>query len=153
MLTCKVFVNPTTETKANRDGIVHVISRMKWYYELLIFLLKENTADIETSAGVRGELEQRVIDLYQTPLLYLIKSVCSCYRNRFISFLRDTIKLDNWNGSLESVEVAENAVRQDSYADVAKNQESRLLQNIYCLLQQHVSVQMEKTGNAFNIYA
>src|SRR4051794_39949571 len=31
ILTCKVFVNPTTETKANRDGIVHVISRMKWY--------------------------------------------------------------------------------------------------------------------------
>ena len=30
MLTCKVFVNPTSETKANRDGIVHVISRMKW---------------------------------------------------------------------------------------------------------------------------
>ena len=56
------------------------------------------------------------------------------------------------------VEVAENAVRQDSYAytaqqislrleqllDVAKNQESALLQDIYCLLQQQVSVQMEK---------
>ena len=153
MLTRKVFVNPTTETKANHDGIVHVISRMKWSYELSILLLKENTADIETSAGVRGELEQRIIDLYQAPLLYLIKSVCSCYRNRFISFLRDTIKLDNWNGSLESVEVAENTIRQDSYADVAKNQESRLLQNIYYLLQQHVSVQMEETGNAFNIYA
>jgi hypothetical protein len=25
MLTCKIFVNPTSETKANRDGIVHVI--------------------------------------------------------------------------------------------------------------------------------
>jgi hypothetical protein len=66
--------------------------------------------------------------------------------------------LDDWNGSLQSVEVAENAVRQDSYVytaqqislrleqllDVAKNQESRLLQDIYCLLQQQVSVQMEK---------
>ena len=158
MLTCKVFVNPTTETKANRDGIVHVISRMKWYCELSILLLKENTVDVETSAGVRGELEQRVIDLYQALLLYLIKSVGCCYRNRFIAFLRDTIKLDDWNGSLQSVEVAENAVRQDSHAyttqqislrleqllDVAKNQESRLLQDIYCLLQQQVSVQMEK---------
>ena len=158
MLTCKVFVNPTTETKANRDGIVHVISRMKWYCELSILLLKENTVDVETSAGVRGELEQRVIDLYQALLLYLIKSVGSYYRNRFIAFLRDTIKLDDWNGSLQSVEVAENAIRQDSYAytaqqislrleqllDVAKNQESRLLQDIYCLLQQQVSVQMEK---------
>jgi len=158
MLTCKVFVNPTTETKANRDGIVHVISRMKWYCGLSILLLKENTVDVETSAGVRGELKQRVIDLYQALLLYLIKSVGSCYRNRFIVFLRDTIKLDDWNGSLQNVEVAENAVRQDSYAytaqqislrleqllDVAKNQESRLLQDIYCLLQKQVSMQMEK---------
>jgi hypothetical protein len=151
-------VNPTTETKANRDGIVHVISRMKWYCELSILLLKQNTVGVETSAGVRGELEQRLIDLYQALLLYLIKSVGSCYRNRFVAFLRDTIKLDDWNGSLQSVEVAENAVRQDSYAytaqqislrleellDVAKNQESRLLQDIHYLLQQQVSVQMEK---------
>jgi len=158
MLTCKVFVNPTTETKANRDGIVHVISRMKWYCELSILLLKENTVDVETSAGVRSELEQRVIELYQALLLYLIKSVGSYYRNRFIAFLRDTIKLDDWNGSLQSVEVAENAIRQDSYAyttqqishrleqllDIAKNRESRLLQDIYCLLQQQVSVEMEK---------
>src|SRR5436305_7183282 len=154
MLTYKEFVNPTTET----NGIVHVISRMKWYCELSILLLRENTVDLETSAGVRGELEQRVIDLYQALLLYLIKSVGSCYRNRFIAFLRDAIKLDDWNGSLQSVEAAENAVRQDSYAytaqqisfrldqllDVAKNQESRLLQDIYGLLQQQLSVQMEK---------
>ena len=52
MLTCKVFVNPTTKTKANRDGIVHVISRMKWYYELSILLLKENTVDVKKSAKV-----------------------------------------------------------------------------------------------------
>jgi hypothetical protein len=62
MLTCKVFVNPTTETKANRDGIVHVISRMKWYYELSILLLKENTADIETSAG--GQYENPVGNVF-----------------------------------------------------------------------------------------
>jgi len=49
MLTYKVFVNPTTETKANRDGIVHVISRMKWYCELSMLLLRENTGDVETS--------------------------------------------------------------------------------------------------------
>lgn len=52
MPTCKVFVNPTTETKANHDGIVHVISRMKWYYELSILLLKENTVNVKMSARV-----------------------------------------------------------------------------------------------------
>jgi len=152
MLTCFLFVNATTETKVNRDGIVHVISRMKWYCELSSFLLKEDTVDVETSAGVRDELEQQVINLYQTLLLYLIKSVCSCYRNRFVAFLRDTIKLDDWDGSLQSVEVAENAVRHKSYAyttlqirfrlgqllDFAREQESRLLQDIYDVLQQQV---------------
>src|SRR5271156_5559348 len=58
MLTCKVFVNPTTETKANRNGIVHVISRMKWYYELSILLLKENTADIETQGSQQAKTRQ-----------------------------------------------------------------------------------------------
>jgi N-terminal domain of NWD NACHT-NTPase len=92
MLTYKIFVNPTFETKANRDGIVHVISRMKWYCELSGLLLRESIVDAETSAEVRGELELRIVNLYQALLLYLIKSVGSCYRNRFIAFLRDTIK-------------------------------------------------------------
>jgi hypothetical protein len=149
MLICKIFVNPISETKANRDGIVHVISRIKWYCELSSLLLRESTVDAEISVGVRGELELRIIDLYQALFLYLIKSVGSCYRNRFIAFLRDTIKSDDWNGSLQSIEVAENAVRQDSHAyttqqislrleqllDVTKKQESRLLQDIYSLLQ------------------
>jgi hypothetical protein len=161
MLICKVFVNPTTETEANRDGIVHVISRMQWYCELSIVLFKGGTVTVGQLAGVQGEVKQRVIDLYQALLLYLVKSVCSCYRNRFIAFFRDMIKLDDWDGSLHYVEVAENAVRQDSYTfttqqislhleqllDVAKNQESRQLQDIYSLLQQQVSVQIEQEDN------
>ena len=119
MLTHKVFINPTNETKANRDGIVYVISRMKWYCELSILLLRGNTAGIKISARVRGQLKQRVINLYQALLLYLIKSVGSCYRNQFIAFLREKLKLDDWDGSLKSVEVAENAVRQ-SYAYTAQ---------------------------------
>jgi hypothetical protein len=133
-------VNPITESKANRDGIVYVIARMKWYCELSSLLLKENVVDDKPFAGIRVELEERVIDLYQALLLYIVKSVYSCYRKRIVTFIRDTIKLDDWDGNLKSVEDAENAVRQDSDAcntqqirsyleelvDIAKKQEKGL---------------------------
>jgi hypothetical protein len=139
----KIFVNPITESKANRDGIVYVIARMKWYCELSSLLLKENVVDDKPFAGIRVELEERVIDLYQALLLYIVKSVYSCYRKRIVTFIRDTIKLDDWDGNLKSVEDAENAVRQDSDAcntqqirsyleelvDIAKKQEKGLLQD------------------------
>ena len=136
-------MNPITESKANRDGIVHVISRMKWYCELSSLLLKENTVDNRPFAGIRVELEERIIDLYQELLLYLIKSVYSHYRKRFVVIMRDMIKLDDWDGSFKGVEDAENALRQDSdtcntqqirsyleeLINIAKNQEKRLLQD------------------------
>ncbi|RYP43376.1 hypothetical protein DL768_009953 [Monosporascus sp. mg162] len=137
------FVNPVTESKANRDGIVHVISRMKWYCELSSLLLKENIVDDRPFAGIRVELEERIVSLYRELLLYLIKSVVSYSRKRIVTILRDTIKLDDWDGSIKSVEDAENAIRQDSDAcntqqirsyleklvDIAKSQEKGLLQN------------------------
>ena len=135
-----------TESKVNRDGTVHVITRMKWYCELseLLFeenVFKEDPVEKRPFDGIRAELEERVSDLYREILLYLMKSVCSCYRNRIVIFLRDTIKLDGWDGNLKSVEDAENAVRLDSevyntlkilshleeLVDIAKNQEKKLL--------------------------
>lgn len=85
---------------------------MNWYCKLSS-PLKENTVDNEPFDGIRVELEKRVIDLYKALLLCLIKTVCSCYRNRGVS-LRDIFKLDDWDGNLQSVKDAENAVRQDS---------------------------------------
>jgi len=134
---------------------------MEWYCELSTLLLKENTVDHGSFEGTRVKLEKRVMDLYQTLLLYLIKTVCSCYRNRIVAFLRDMIKLDDWDGNLQNVEDAENAVRQDSneyntlkitsyleqLANSAKNQEARLLQHIHSLLEQQVSVQLEEKDN------
>ncbi|KAI9767962.1 MAG: hypothetical protein M1840_005274 [Geoglossum simile] len=141
-LSLQIFVNPITESKANRDGIVYVISRMKWYCELSSLLLKENTVDDRPFTGIRVELEERIVDLYRELLLYLIKSVYSYNRKRIVAFIRDTIKLDNWDSSLKSVEDAENSVRQDSNAcnteqirsyfekliEIARHQEKGLLQ-------------------------
>jgi NACHT domain/N-terminal domain of NWD NACHT-NTPase len=131
---------------------------MQWYGELSVLLLREDTVNAEESAGVRGQLERRVIRLYEALLLYLIRSVYAFNRYRLVAFIRDVVKLDDWEGSLVGVEDAENAVRQGSEAynshqirrsleeilEVAKNQESKLLRDIYSVLQQQISVQLKK---------
>ena len=87
---------------------------MDWYYKLSGLLLKHSASSDKSFARLHSQLETRVVDLYQELLLYLIKSVCSFYQNRSLVFLRNTIKLDNWDVSLKNVEDAENAFRQDS---------------------------------------
>ena len=89
---------------------------MKWYDELSHPLLKYNTENDGLFAGMHCQLESRVVRLYQELLLYLIKSVCSYYRNRFLGFLRDTVKLDGWDGSLKNIQDAEKAFQLDSSA-------------------------------------
>jgi hypothetical protein len=143
------MINPITEMKANHEGIVYVSSRMPWYCELSTKLLGEATGKVEPSARDQGGLEQRVIDLYQALLLYLIKSVGYCYGNRFIASLRDILTLNDWKGNLEGVKAAEAIVERDialhttvdikNYLDkllcVAKTQQTRL-QDIYSFLKQ-----------------
>lgn len=106
-----MFVNPVKETEVNRTGILHVVTRLTWYSNLSSTLLQEGHAD---SAGLRIELEQRVVSLYKELLLYQMKSVCSYYRNRGLAFLRTIGQLDDWNGSLKRVTDAEAKVVQDS---------------------------------------
>ncbi|KAH8800439.1 WD40-repeat-containing domain protein [Xylogone sp. PMI_703] len=108
----QVLVNSTAETKTNREGIMYVISRMKWHYELSVPLLADNAVDV-MFAKLRDLLEQSVVNLYQALLLYLIKSVCSCYRNRIIATIRDAIQLDDWNESLQNIKDAENIAEKD----------------------------------------
>jgi hypothetical protein len=129
---------------------------MNWYWNLSGLLLQENIVDGGSSEGLRYQLEIRIIDLYKALLTYQMKSVCSYYRNQGLVFLQDIIKLDNWDGNLKSVQDAENLVRQDSDAyntqqirfylqqlvDTAKNQETKLLQDVHRVLQDQASMQL-----------
>jgi hypothetical protein len=117
---------------ASHDGIIHIGSRMKWYCELANLLLKENTAGAEASARLRDELEQRLVSLYQALLLFLIRSVGYCFRNRFIATVRDLLMWDNWSGALASIETAESGFRQD------KNDYTT--ESIRLTLQEHLKV-------------
>ena len=80
----QILLNPAQETKANREGIVYIISRMDWYWKLSSLLLKENIVDGGSSAGLRCELKKRIVDLYKTLLSYQMKRFNSSY-NKVIS--------------------------------------------------------------------
>ena len=88
---------------------------MEWYNEISCLLLKNNQDKDRSVSGVHIQLEKRVIYLYQQLLIYLMKSVCSYYRNRVLVVFRDTLKLDDWDGNLGSVKDAEQAVEKDNF--------------------------------------
>ncbi|KAF7184605.1 hypothetical protein CNMCM7691_005848 [Aspergillus felis] len=153
----QILVNPTTETTANRGGISYVAARMDWYCELSQLLLRENTVDGGLSAGLRSKLEGRLIDLYKLLLSYLMKSVCSLYRNRVVNYIQDMIKLNDWDGNLKAIQTAEKTVQQDSadyntqqikshleqLVSFAQNQETELLSNLEQALQNQTKQQKE----------
>lgn len=132
-------MNPLTQASSNRQGIAYVVSRMNWYWNMSSLLLDENM--IETnSQGLRSELEKVVTQLYTILLLFQMKSVCYYHRGRLSAWLRDTVKLDNWDGELSEIQAAEAAVQTDSaqynttmirnrlsgIAETAKTQNSKL---------------------------
>ena len=123
-----MLVNPIKETETNRDGVIHVIKSMNWYWSLSSSLLKESTDDANELAGVRRELENQIVDLYKVLLTYQIKSVCSYYRHRGLVFLRDIIKLDDWDGDLKAIQDAENRFQQYSKAYTTQQTNSHLEQ-------------------------
>lgn len=109
----QMLSNPITEAGINRQGIAYVVSRMNWYWDLAGLLLDENRAETST-IRLRDQLEEHVAQLYQKLLLYQMNSVCLYYRNRGAVFLRDMLKLDNWDGKLDEIRKAEEAIRRDS---------------------------------------
>jgi hypothetical protein len=106
-------MNPLTEASSNRQGIAYVVSRMDWYWNLSSLLLDENMNE-PRSQGPRRELEKVVIQLYARLLLYQMKSVCYYHRRRYVTLMRDLIKLEDWDGELSDIQAAEEAVQKDS---------------------------------------
>ncbi|WYZ35562.1 hypothetical protein EsH8_X_000209 [Colletotrichum jinshuiense] len=111
----EIFANPMTEPGINRDGTAYVISRMEWYWRLTDILLVEKTqTDKPADKTMQDQLETKIIELYQLLLLYQMKSICLYNRNRFVVFLKDVIKLDNWADQVDKIKAAEEALREDT---------------------------------------
>ncbi|KAM6516799.1 hypothetical protein FSOLCH5_007741 [Fusarium solani] len=108
----EILSNPVTESRDNRKGIAYVLSRMEWYWNLVSLLLDENKAE-RSSAGLRVQLEQHVVQLYVKLLSYQVKSVCLYHRNWAAVIGRDMVKIDDWSGQLSEIQEAEAAVQRD----------------------------------------
>ncbi|KAL6895276.1 WD40 repeat-like protein [Trichoderma longibrachiatum] len=103
-LALELLSNPISETKANRTGITHVKKQMDWYCELAMFLFGNQDG---STGEFRRELRTKLIDLYKKLLSYTIKSICSYYCHRGITFLGDLIKFSDWQGALKEIQDAE----------------------------------------------
>ncbi|KAH7108857.1 hypothetical protein B0J11DRAFT_390279, partial [Dendryphion nanum] len=108
----EILMNPLTQASSNRQGIAYVVSRMDWYWNLSSLLLDENV-DKAQSPDPRSELEKVVTQLYAKLLLYQMKSVCYYHQRRYVTLMRDLIKLENWDGELSDIQAAEAAVQKD----------------------------------------
>ncbi|KAJ5338643.1 hypothetical protein N7452_005371 [Penicillium brevicompactum] len=113
-LSMQMFLNPLQQTEVNRVGIKYVMSKMDWYWELPAHLLQESEVKKDIYAKLRLELRQQIVDLYKSLLSYEIKSVCSYFRHRGLQFLRDFAQLEGWDGTLDQIQTAETALRQNS---------------------------------------
>jgi hypothetical protein len=95
----------------NRDGITVVVRTMKWYSSLVKLLLRETPEHDERFAELRRVLADRILDLYKTLLKYIVKSVCAYDQHLTLRLLKNSVKLDDWTGSLNDVSKAEESVK------------------------------------------
>ena len=121
-LLLQVLENPIDEASANRDGMAYVASRMEWYWNLSSLVLEKNH---KGPAGLGGQLEKNLVNLYEKLLSYQMRSVCSCYRSPTTKLFRNVVRFDDWAGAVQSIKDAEKVVQLDidsfSVQDIRKS--------------------------------
>lgn len=84
---------------------------MKWYSSLSTLLLERSPDDPnEAFEELRKVLAECIYELYKKLFKYIFECVCALDRNPALTFLRNAIKLDDWNGKLDDVSKAEKRV-------------------------------------------
>jgi len=79
----------------NRDGIIRVVRTMKWYSSLAKLLLGDTSEHDKRITELRRLLADQILDLYKALLKYIIKSICTYDRHPALTFLRNSVKLDD----------------------------------------------------------
>ena len=85
---------------------------MEWYCALTDILL--DTGSIESGpafAQAVGSLRERIVCLYQELLLFLMKSVCSYYKNQGVVYLKSMLVPNDWTESMAKIAQAESLLR------------------------------------------
>lgn len=109
-----LFIEPLQATETNREGIVYVVARIKWYDSLSSLLLQENTTmDTPNFGSLRYSLEEKLLGLYKGIIEFTALSVLSYYRNQGLQFLRDFAGIDGLDSSLQDIKNEEELVRKD----------------------------------------
>lgn len=153
----QILMNPVKSHRSNLDGISYVTSWMSWYCALTDHLLSSDNILVgsESYEAVQSNLEESVVALYKSILLYQMKSVCKYYQNQGWSFLRGLANLDDWDTMLRNVTVAEKRLQEDSdhytnqqvrsqlrtLVEIAKQKRS-LLGDVQLVLKDYTSFQM-----------
>ncbi|KAI3393595.1 hypothetical protein diail_3899 [Diaporthe ilicicola] len=108
-----LFIEPLKEGQTNRDGIIYVVARMKWYDSLSDSLLEERKTMRTPNFPTLQSLEETLLALYQGLIKFTTLSVLSYYRHQGLQFLRDFANLGSWDSALQAVKANEKLLRQD----------------------------------------
>ncbi|EPE03477.1 nacht and wd40 domain protein [Ophiostoma piceae UAMH 11346] len=107
-----ILSNPASASKANLEGVKNITARMEWYCALTDILL--DTGSIESGRAFSqavGSLRERIVCLYHELLLFLMKSVCSYYKNQGLVYLKSMFVPNDWKESLDKIEQVESLLR------------------------------------------
>ncbi|KAK5994413.1 Vegetative incompatibility protein HET-E-1 [Cladobotryum mycophilum] len=137
-MSLEILQNPLDELVANASGIRYVTRRMERYWDIATDILKADELS-ETQRFMKSQL----VELYKELLLFQIKSVCSYYRSRGLTLLRDMVKLDNWAGHLDNIQKLETDFRGD-YGDYRGQQQTEASLEIIRVLERLVAFQTEQ---------
>lgn len=105
-----VLTNPSAAEEANRDGLLYVASRSRYYVKLEHLLWPENLRD----PGLKAEFDAHIVDLYQHILEFQIKTVLRFYRKWLANMSRDVFRHDAWEELLTKIKDREQIVREES---------------------------------------
>ncbi|KAK1239939.1 hypothetical protein MKX08_007381 [Trichoderma sp. CBMAI-0020] len=137
----EILRNPVDENETNVNGIQYVTKRMGWYWGIALDTL--DLADKDVQSDTKTYIKLTLVEIYREILLFQIKSICSYYRNRGFSFLRDLVKFDDWESHLENICKLENEFDRD-YHQYASHQNINSNLKIQSSLERLVGLLLER---------
>lgn len=103
-----ILTNPVAAQEAHDNGFTYVTSRMQFYVELEHLLWPTSLR-----AGLRQELETRLIVLYQQILDFQVRSVIRFYKTQLARLGGDVVQSEDWKGMLSRVQDLEKTFDDD----------------------------------------
>jgi hypothetical protein len=105
------LINPISQIEAHRTAIEYIGNTVKWYWEHATRLF-DNGQTENHMQGFQRELWIAFVKFYKKLLQFQMKSICDYYRHRGVVFLRDLVKLDDWDGRLGSIREDDESLRK-----------------------------------------